>query len=72
MSYQVVLAQKEDAKSLLEYLKQVGSETDYLLFDDQGVPMTIEQEEAFLSTVNSTPYSRMYLIKDAEIGRAHV
>ena len=66
MSYQVVLAQKEDAKSLLEYLKQVGSETDYLLFDDQGVPMTIEQEEAFLSTVNSTPYSRMYLIKDAD------
>jgi RimJ/RimL family protein N-acetyltransferase len=64
MSYQVVLAQKEDAALLLEYLKQVGSETDYLLFDQAGVPMTVSQEKAFLSTVNSTPYSRMFLIKD--------
>lgn len=66
MSYSVVLAQKEDAKGLLDYLKQVGSESDYLLFDHQGVPMTIEQEEAFLNTVNSTPYSRMFLIKDGD------
>lgn len=66
MSYSVVLAQKEDAKGLLDYLKQIGSESDYLLFDHQGVPMTIEQEEAFLNTVNSTPYSRMFLIKDGD------
>lgn len=63
MVNQVVLAKKEDAKDVLEYLKQVGSETDYLLFDKNGVPMTLEQEEAFLGKVNDTPYSRMYLVK---------
>lgn len=65
MSYQLVLAQKSDAIAVLEYLKQVGSETDFLLFVEIGVPMTVEQEEAFLNQVNSTPYSRMYLVKES-------
>lgn len=74
MSYQLVLAQKSDAKAVLDYLKRVGSETDFLLFDEAGVPMTIEQEEAFLEQVNNSPYSRMYLVKEsgAVIGNGYI
>ena len=64
MSYHTCLASKDDAKDLLFYLKQIGSETNYLLFGPDGVPMTIEQEENFLSSVNQTPYSRMFLVKE--------
>ncbi|MFP4478074.1 MAG: N-acetyltransferase family protein [Candidatus Izemoplasmatales bacterium] len=64
MDYHVKLAAKDDAKEVLAYLKKIGSETDFLLFGPEGVPMTLEQEEAFLEKVNQTPYSRMYLVKD--------
>jgi len=49
---------------MLVYLEKVGSETDYLLFGQEGVPMTLEQEEEFLEKVNKTPYSRMFVVKD--------
>ena len=64
MEYVAQLASKDDAKEMLVYLKKVGSETDYLLFGQEGVPMTVEQEEAFLEKVNKTPYSRMFVVKD--------
>lgn len=40
--------QKTDASNMLEYLKTVGGESDNLLFGPEGVPMTLDQEEAFL------------------------
>lgn len=64
MEYNVHLANKDDAKEMLAYLKRIGSETDYLLFGQEGVPMTIEQEETFLENVNKTPYSRMFVVRD--------
>lgn len=38
----------EDAEAILQYLKQVGSESDNLIIDSQGVPLTLEQETKFL------------------------
>lgn len=38
-----------DAENLLAYLKQVGGETDFLLFDGNGVPFTLEMEQSFLA-----------------------
>ena len=44
-------AQKEDAAEMLDYLKQVGSETDFLLMDENGFPgLTVEMEERFLES----------------------
>jgi RimJ/RimL family protein N-acetyltransferase len=74
MDYDVMLACKEDAKAMLEYLKTIGSETDFLLFDSSGVPMTVEQEENFLDSVNKTEFSKMFLVKDNDliIGNAYI
>lgn len=33
---------KEDAKNMLEYLKQVGGESDNLTFGKEGLPFTPE------------------------------
>jgi len=66
MDIKIVLACKEDAIAMLDYLRQVGSESDFLLFGPEGVPMTIEQEAKFLSEVNTTPLARMLVVKDGE------
>ena len=38
-----------DAEALLEYLKKVGSESEYLSFGKEGIGLTISEEETFLS-----------------------
>lgn len=40
---------KENAKQVLEHLKKVCGETDYLLRGQEEITMTIEQEENFLT-----------------------
>lgn len=41
-------ASPEDAGILLEYMKQVGGESDNLTYGSEGMPLTLEQEQAFL------------------------
>ena len=38
----------EDASQLIEYMKTVGAETENLSFGGEGLPVSIEQEAAFL------------------------
>ena len=38
----------EDAQKMIAYLKQIGAETDYLTFGEEGLPVTIEQEKEYL------------------------
>lgn len=40
--------QSSDAAQVLTYLNQVGGESDNLLFGENGFPMPVEQEAAFL------------------------
>lgn len=74
MTYQLSTVTEADASDMLDYLKQVGSETDFLLFGSEGVPMSIEQEAAFLKTVNTTPFSRMFIVKQENkiIGNGYI
>lgn len=74
MTYQLSTVTEADASDMLDYLKQVGSETDFLLFGSEGVPMSIEQETAFLKTVNTTLFSRMFVVKyqDKIIGNGYI
>lgn len=55
MSVKIRETEPEDAGMLLAYLKQVGSETDHLLIDGNGVPMTENEEAAFLSKIKADP-----------------
>lgn len=48
VQFTIVRAQAEDAAALLEYLKTVGGETDNLSFGAEGVPLSIDEEAAYL------------------------
>jgi len=41
-------AKPEDAAELIRYIDQVGKETDNLLVDENGLGLTVEQEQSFL------------------------
>ncbi len=63
-----------DAEKLLAYLKTVGSETDNLTFGKEGLPVTVEQEEALLERRAQSPNSRFFLALDGDkiVGNACV
>jgi len=61
-------AKKEDAQEILNYLKKVGAESKNLLFGAEGLPYTVEQEEAILEDMNkSTSSALMVGIIDCRI-----
>jgi len=63
-----------DAAQLLDYLKQIGGETDNLTFGADGIPFTVEQEAALLERIASSPHKRFFLALDGEkiVGNAVV
>lgn len=67
-------ARPEDAAAILDYLKIVGGETDNLNMGAEGVPITVENEEAFLRSMIGSTESAMYAAKDSGeiIGIANV
>ena len=61
-------ARPEDAAAILEYLKIVGGETDNLNMGAEGIPITVEAEEAFLRSMLDSSDDVMYAAKaDGEI-----
>ena len=57
-------ARPEDAEGVLEYLKTVGSETDNLTFGAEGLPISVEEEAAYISQIENSTGSIMLLAKD--------
>ena len=47
----------DDAEKILSYLKQIGGETDNLTFGAEGLPLTVEQEAAYLRQMRDDPHS---------------
>ena len=41
-------AESRDGEKILAYLNRVGGESDNLLFGENGFPMPLEREQAFL------------------------
>ena len=66
MNYKIIMPNKNDAEEMFVYLHQVGSETDFLLFGEEGIPMSLEAERDFLENINKSEYSRMLIIKDGK------
>ena len=67
-------AAASDAAELLNYLKVVGSETDNLTFGKEGIPFTVQQEEALLERISKSAHSRFFLAMDGDkiVGNACV
>lgn len=56
-------ARPEDAAAILEYLKIIGGETDNLNMGAEGMPITVEAEEAFLRSMIDSADGVMYAAK---------
>lgn len=61
--FTIVQAQAEDAAALLEYLKIIGGETENLSFGPEGVPFSVEQEQAYLRSQENSGDNIQYLAK---------
>lgn len=57
-------ATPKDAKGLLEYLKQIGSESDNLSFGAEGLGFSMEAEEEYLSAIENSADSVMLVAKE--------
>lgn len=64
MSCIIQKAKPEDAAALIEYLKIIGGETDNLTFGAEGLPVTVEEERAFLEKENADGRSVMLLVRE--------
>lgn len=53
-----------DAGAILEYLKQVGRETDNLTFGAEGLPFTIAEEAAHIKQLERSSDDVMFVAKD--------
>ena len=51
---------------LLEYLKQVGGETDNLTFGSEGIPFSVEAEAGFIAGMDKSCDNIMLIAKDGE------
>ncbi|MBN2540664.1 MAG: GNAT family N-acetyltransferase [Bacilli bacterium] len=60
---EIAEATKEDAEELLEFLKQVGKESENLILDGNGLDLTIEQERKLIEQWNQTYHSKEFVGK---------
>lgn len=63
MNYIITRAAPEDAAELLAVLKQVGGESDNLSFGPEGLPFTVEEEAAFLASLQTSDTSAFFVAK---------
>ena len=63
MDIRIKKAAPSDATMLLEYLKQVGGESDNLTFGSEGMPFSVEAEAEFISSMENSIDNIMLLAK---------
>lgn len=63
-------AKEKDAAKLLDYFKMVGSESPFLLFDERGLDISLDEEIEYLSKANKSEDIKYFiaLAKDEIIG----
>lgn len=57
-------AKIEDAQTILEYLDQIGKESDNLTFGEEGIGYTLEDEEKMIQGFEENLNSTMYIAID--------
>lgn len=59
----ITKATAADAGAILEYLKTIGGETDNLTFGAEGLPFTVEEEAAYISSMEDSKDAIMLVAK---------
>lgn len=57
-------ASAKDAAAILEYMKQIGGETENLTFGSEGMSITVEEEADYISQLENTSDGAMFVAKD--------
>lgn len=65
MSITIRKATCDDAAEILQYLKQIGAETDNLTFGAEGLPFTVESEAAYLRQMENSCDAIMLIAKES-------
>ena len=63
MSICIERAKPDEAEEILQLLKIMGGETDNLTFGTEGMQISVEEEEAYLSTLYESKKSAMFVAK---------
>ena len=64
MAISIEKAVPSDAALILDYLKQVGGETDNLTFGAEGLPFSVESEAEFISGMENSNDAIMLVAKE--------
>ncbi len=56
-------ASADDAEALLNYLKQIGGETDNLTFGAEGLPITVSEEKRYIDSAAASADNIMLVAK---------
>jgi len=64
MNITIEKASPVDAAEILEFLKQVGGETDNLTFGGEGLPLSVEAEAAYVAGMEHSRDNVMLVAKD--------
>lgn len=63
MNFTIENAKASDAAAVLEYLKQIGGETDNLTFGAEGLPFSVEDEEKYIESLQNSTSSAIFFAK---------
>ena len=66
MSILIDKAKAEDAQALLDFTKICGSETDNLSFGNEGILMSVEEEAAYLGSLQNSDTDIFLVAKDGD------
>lgn len=64
MNLTIEKARPEDAADILDFLKQIGGETDNLTFGAEGMPFTVKAEAEYIKGLENSCDSVMLIAKD--------
>lgn len=65
MNITIEKARPQDAERIIEYMKITGGESDNLTFGSEGLPISVEEEEAYLKSLLTSTSSTMLVAKKA-------
>lgn len=63
MNYLIREANIEDAKNVIEYIKIVSDETDFLISDSSERKFTVKKEKEFLQNIQSSILEKIFLFE---------
>lgn len=63
MAILITKAAPEDAEEMLSLMKKIGAETDNLTFGAEGLPVSVEEEQNYITALAETTSSVMFVAK---------